>query len=286
MDPEAGLTTYQKAVLRDKEAQKLFATSSTLGEKISLLEGLTCLYYPGQKAVVVDIHGGGFCFKSVLDNDAYCAYLQKTFGYAVLNADFTLSYKKGYPTQILEIVSETHLFFEKYPQYRTLPLFVVGHSSGANLAVAVTLRLGNVAGCVLNYPFLDLARDPATRPLLPETFPNFLLSDWVTMYCPDKLLRKHVPVSPIYMDKLTAETFPPCFISVADHCRLKEDGIRFHEILDAAKVPNLLLSVDERHGFIERHMRNIFLTPEDPAVKNAQRVTDQSFAFLSKEAKL
>lgn len=114
MDSEAGLTTYEKAVLRDKEAQQAFAQAHPFGEKLSLLAGLTCLYYPGTKAVVIDIHGGGFCFKSVLDNDAYCAYIQKTFGYAVLNVDFTLSFKKGYPTQILEIVSETQLFLEKF----------------------------------------------------------------------------------------------------------------------------------------------------------------------------
>lgn len=286
MDSEAGLTTYEKAVLRDKEAQQAFAQAHPFGEKLSLLAGLTCLYYPGTKAVVIDIHGGGFCFKSVLDNDAYCAYIQKTFGYAVLNVDFTLSFKKGYPTQILEIVSETQLFLEKYPQYRTLPLLLVGHSSGANLAIASTLRLGRVRGCLLDYPFLDLARSQATRPSLPETFPNFLLDDWVRLYCPDKLLRKHIPVSPVYMDEKTAETFPPSCITVAKRCRLQEDGIRFHEILDAAHVSNLLLSVDERHGFIERHMRNIFLTPEDPAVQNAKAVTDESFLYLAKQAEI
>lgn len=283
MDQEEGLTIYEKAVLREKEAQQAFAQAHPYGERLSLLKGLTCLYYPGAKAVVIDIHGGGFCFKGVLDNDAYCAYIQKTFGYAVLNVDFTLSFKKGYPTQILEIVSETQLFLEKYPQYRALPLLLVGHSSGANLAISSTLRLGRVRGCLLDYPFLDLARNQATRPLLPEAFPNFLLDDWVRMYCPDKLLRKHVPVSPVYMDEKTAETFPPSVITVAKRCRLQEDGIRFHEILDAAHVNNLLLSVDERHGFIERHMRSIFLAPEDPSVMNAKAVTDQSFLYLAEQ---
>lgn len=278
---ENNLTTYEKAVLRDQEARKLFKETQTLGEKISLLpkSKLTCLFYPGTKALILDIHGGGFCFKNVLDNDIYCDYLAKTFDVAVLNLDFTLSYQKEYPTQLNEMVAELASFLQKRPLYKDFPLIVVGHSSGANLAAALTLLLGKrVKALLLNYPFLDLARDPSTRPLIPETFPDFLINDWVAMYCPNRELLTNPLVSPGYLEDFSS--FPPTYITVAEHCRLKEDGITFFDHLKNHGIDSVLQVVEERHGFIERHMRNVFLTPNDPSVINAKKVTDASFYWL------
>jgi acetyl esterase/lipase len=278
---ENNQTTCEKAVQRDREAQKLFKETKTLGEKIPLLpkSKLTCLFYPGTKALVLDIHGGGFCFKNVLDNDVYCDYLAKAFGVAVLNLDFTLSYQKEYPTQLNEMVAELTSFLQKRPLYQDFPLIVVGHSSGANLAAALTILLGKrVKALLLNYPFLDLARDPSTRPLIPETFPDFLINDWIKLYCPNNELLTNPLVSPIYLEDFSS--FPPTYITVAEHCRLKEDGFAFYDHLQKHGIPSFLQVVEERHGFIERHMRNVYLTPEDPAVINAKAVTDQSFAWL------
>lgn len=285
MSEENNLSTYQKALLREQDSFKELAEAKPFGSKLALLEdkpSLLSLVYPGTGAVVLDIHGGGFCFKSVLDNDVYCHYLQEKTNWAILDAAFTLSCHGSYPIQRNEILAELASFYRKWPLYRDLPLFIIGHSSGANLAASVTLGLqGKVRGVLLNYPFLDLAKDPATRPQLPETFPDFLLADWVRLYCPDKALLSDPLVSPNHLSKAQAEAFPPTLITVANHCRLKEDGIDFYQKLQAVSTPSKLLEAEERHGFIERHMRNVYLTPEDPAVINAKEVTDESLSFLS-----
>jgi acetyl esterase len=286
MSEEENLTTYQKAVLRDQDAQKLFRESKTLGRKIRLLSDspLCSLYYPGKKALVIDVHGGGFCFKSVLDNDVYCSYISKTFDLAVLNADFTLSYKAPYPQQLVEISGQLLALYRKYPELASeLPLYFVGHSSGANLAAALAVRMKDsirIAGCLLNYPLLDLAMDQSTRPVLPDTFPDFLLKDWITMYCPFPELLSRRDVSPLSMNIAEAASFPPSVITLAKKDRLQDDARNFAELLEEARVPHELLEVEERHGFIERHMRNVYLTPEDPQVVLAKKITDQSFEWL------
>src|SRR5574344_2847284 len=151
---ENNLTTYEKAVLRDKEARQLLHEAKTLGKKMrfSYNPKLTPLFYPGTKALIVDIHGGGFCFKSVLDNDVYCDYLSKTYGVAVLNADFTLSYLAPYPQQLVDISAEILSLLQKFNELATLPIYVIGHSSGANLAAALAIRFKEemrIAGCLL-----------------------------------------------------------------------------------------------------------------------------------------
>ena len=140
---ENNLTTYEKAVLRDKEARQRLRDEKTLGRKLrfSYNPKLTPLFYPGNKALIVDIHGGGFCFKSVLDNDVYCDYISKRFDVAVLNADFTLSYEAPYPQQIVDISAELVSLLEKENTLVGLPLYFVGHSSGATLAAACAIRL-------------------------------------------------------------------------------------------------------------------------------------------------
>src|SRR5574344_116284 len=287
MAEEENLTTVQKAALRDEEAQKLFRESKTLGRKIHLLKSssICSLFYPGKKALVVDIHGGGFCFKNVLDNDVYCDYISRTFDFAVLNVDFTLSYKAPYPQQLVEISGQLLTLYRKDPEIAMLPLYLVGHSSGANLAAALAIRMKDsmrIGGCVLNYPFLDLAMDQSTRPMLPDAFPDFLLNDWVKMYCPFPELLSRSDVSPLSLNSEEASSFPPSVITLAKKDRLQDDARRFANLLEESKVPNHWIEVEERHGFIERHMRNILTTPNDPEVVLAKNVTDESFTWLIK----
>jgi acetyl esterase/lipase len=284
---ENNLTTYEKAVLRDKEARQLLHEAKTLGKKMrfSYNPKLTPLFYPGTKALIVDIHGGGFCFKSVLDNDVYCDYISKKYNVAVLNADFTLSYEAPYPQQIVDISAELVSLLEKENALVAVPLFFVGHSSGATLAAACAIRLHNdmrISGCLLNYPFLDLAMDQSKRPVMPNTFPDFLLNDWISMYCPYKELLNRTDVSPLALSSESIIGFPPSVITVAKQDRLQDDGRRFASLLEEAHIPHLLLEVDERHGFIERHMCHVNDTPEDPAVIQAKKTTDESFDWLLK----
>ena len=287
MDIEEGLSTHEKAILRDRDTREEFSASSSYGEKVHLSrkKTLNCLYYPGTKPILLlDFHGGGFCFKGPLDNDAYCHFLNERYGFSILDFDFTSSAYKAYPTQLLEMRLEYRAFRKHNPNLQGYRLFLVGHSSGANLAAAFTellLKDGTQAdGLLLDYPYLDLTREPSTRPIIPETFPDFLLNDWNYMYCPYKELRDSPLVSPLKMSKKEASFFPPTYIVTSERDRLHDDGLLFSQLLASAGVPVFHFRADERHGFIERHMRNVYMTPDDPAVLYAKKITEQSYAWL------
>jgi acetyl esterase/lipase len=284
MGNEEGLSTRQKAVLREADAKKKLKDTETLGQKVYLLEGsdLTSLYYPGSRFLVVDIHGGGFCFKSVLDDDAYCAYLNKAFGCSVLNADFTLSQVAPFPRQINDISSEIASLIARFPNNHNLPLVVVGHSSGANLAASLALRQegGPIKGLILDYPFLDLAQDPSSRKSLPDTFPDGLLEDWIELYCPNKEDRLRLDVSPLLMSVKEAGGFPLTVIVVATQDRLMDDGMALADLLAKAGTPHKLIVAEQRHGFVERNLQKIFSDPWNPVVMATKKTVDESFEYL------
>jgi acetyl esterase len=288
MSLENNPSTYDKAVSQDKEAKEAMKTTATLGEKVSLSEGTTALLYRGQKGkgLLLDFHGGGFCFKSPLDNDAYCSFLNRTYGLTVLNFDFTPSCYKTYPAQLLEAKEQYKGLLQGFSDFQNEKLYLVGHSSGANLAAALTLLLRRegtiIAGLVLDYPYLDLTQDPSTRPVFPETFPDWLITDWTTMYCPYEELRHNPLVSPLIMSQEDAVLFPKTYIVTSETDRLHDDGVAFSELLKKAGVNAVHFRAQERHGFIERGMRNIFLTPADPKVQYSEKITKQEFDWLLK----
>ena len=286
---ETGKTTstYEKAVIQDKEARKALKEAKTKGEKLRLMKppSLTSLFYEGTKQLLLlDFHGGGFCFKSPLDNDEYCSFLNRMYGFNVLNFDFSSSAKGAYPTQILEAEKQYRNLLKKRPDLSGCKLFIVGHSSGGNLAAALTLLLRRegiaVSGLLLDYPLPDLSRAPASRPVYQETFPDWLLDDWTRMYCPSKELLTNPLVSPLLMSKEEAALFPPTYVVTSETDRLHDDGLVFAELLKQCGVPSEHFRAQERHGFIERHMRNVYLTPENPSVVYAKKITIQSFNWL------
>lgn len=286
MASENDKSTLEKAINQDGEAKEAMKTASTFGEKISLIEGMTALLYRGEKGkgLLLDFHGGGFCFKSPLDNDAYCSFLNKTYGLTILNFDFTPSCYKVYPAQLLETEEQYNRLLQRFSDFKNEKLYLVGHSSGANLAAALTLTLRRrgivVAGLVLDYPYLDLTRDPSTRPVFPETFPDWLINDWTTMYCPYEELRRNPLVSPLLMSQEDAALFPKTYIVTSETDRLHDDGVAFCELLQKAEVNAIHFRAQERHGFIERGMRNIFLTPDDSKVRYAEKITKQEFDWI------
>jgi Esterase/lipase len=284
---EDNLSTSEKALLRDRESRKALGVAATKGDKLRLLphRSLTCLFYLGTKPqLLLFIHGGGFCFKSPLDDDEYCSYLRDAYGFSVLNLDFSTSAKKSYPAQLLELRKEYRRFLALETGLANAPLYLFGLSSGANLATALTLMLRQetipVSGLFLGYPYLDLTRDPNTRPVFPETFPDWLLKDWTELYCPFPEVRANPLVSPLKMSSAEATLFPKTYVITSETDRLRDDGVAFETLLTRNGVEAFHFQVQERHGFLERNMKNVYTKPDDPGVLFAKKITRQAFTWL------
>ena len=278
-------STYDKALKEEDSYRASIGKIETWGEKLHLVPAtpdLVSLYYDGNDTLLINIHGGGFCYKHPLDNDAYCHYVSTTYCVSVLNVDFTSSVKWGFPLQLEEIAQQIKAILALHPKKR---LIVVGHSSGANLACALIIdSLRNhrftFSSAILDYPFLDLTLPGKDHSSAEGSWPDWLIDDWEYYYCPSKLDRFNPLVSPLTLSKKELKDFPPTYIVSCTRDRIQSDATKFDLLLHSVHVPSRLFLANERHGFIERNMVNVYHLPNDPAVRYAKSVVDQEMVYI------
>lgn len=274
-------STYAKVKRDDEGYRKSISTISTWGNKLHLLNNIPDLcsfYYPGGDTLVVNIHGGGFCYNHPIDDDALCKYISQTYCVSVLNIDFSTSVKWGYPVQICEIDRQIGSFLFEHPMRR---IIVMGHGSGANLAASLVMRwtknkTHKATALILNYPLLDLNRE---FPKEGDAFQNEANEDFIRFYAPYKINRKDPAISPVYMPKSVAKEFPSTYVVSCQNDQNKDDSVRFVNLLKSVKVDVRHYVSNEEHGFIEESMKDVYRLPNEAKVRYAKSIVDQAIVF-------
>lgn len=278
-------STYVKAKREDEGYRRTLNSIDTWGKKIRLLPAAphlwSLLYEGGLDTLIVNFHGGGFCYKHPIDDDALCQYISKTYCVTVLNIDFSSSVSWSYPVQLTEIERQLNAFLSERDFKK---IILLGHSSGANLAVSLFTRWmkdgkHKTSALVLNNPFLDLSKDASLRPMAEGLWPDELLNEWISFYAPNKISRKDPSISPLYLNKPVLKKFPSTYIASCSEDRLNEDAIKFAESLKANRIDVRIIEMPERHGFIERSMKDVYRLPNDPSVVSAKKIVDQEIVF-------
>lgn len=271
----------------DKKRLARYSRAALFGEKQTDTvcgERLTTLFYRGSGGLIVTVHGGGFASNCVYDEDAYCEYLRRTTGFNVASLDYMLSYKRGYPLQLNQCDAQIkRLAAETLRQGEKLVL--VGHSAGANLAAALTLKAMReqsyaVAANVLNYPALDSYKEARQRKRYWFTLSDRLMTQFSDLYAPRGEARKDALVSPLFMTDVEAAHMPPTLLVRARGDKLAEDADAYYEKLTKSGVSVKMIAARAPHGFIEGQMRKVFSQKTSAAVRYAKQVTDESIAWL------
>jgi len=211
------------------------------------------------KAVILDIHGGGWVIGNAQMGDRFNAARAKACGAAVVSVDYRLALRTPIADIIDDCLAAARWVLEDgLPEYRELPVFLVGESAGAHLAAATLLRLKawpalleRVAGAVLFYGVYDLAGSPSVHAAGPDT----LVLDGPAMAPAMRLLtpdmsdaeRRRPPLSPLYGD---LSGMPPAWMIAGDIDPLRDDTLqmaqRWREVADV----ELNLLPEAPHGFI------------------------------------
>jgi len=211
------------------------------------------------KALVLDIHGGGWVIGNARMDDRHNALRVQACDAVVVSVDYRLATRAP-----LQAIMDDCLAAARWtlgaglPEYRTLPVFVVGESAGGHLAASTLLRLKawpelmeRIAGAVLFYGVYDLAGTPSVQAAGPET----LVLDGPGMAPALRLLtpgmsdaeRRRPPLSPLYGE---LEGMPPAWMIVGDIDPLRDDTLhmvqRWREVADV----ELNLLPEAPHGFI------------------------------------
>ncbi len=208
--------------------------------------------------VVLFIHGGGW---SVGDLDTYDGIARRHVVGAdaiVVSIDYRLAPEHPYPAAVDDAWAATQWVAEHAADLGADPdrLAVAGDSAGGNLAAVVSQLARDADGPrlafqLLWYPAttfdtsLPSFTENATAPIL-----NVEGCKGCTRWYIGDLDMTEIPatLAPARADDLTG--LPPAYIAVAGHDPLRDDGVRYAELLTAAGVPVELHNAETLiHGY-------------------------------------
>lgn len=194
------------------------------------------LHPPGPaRAVILDMHGGGWVVGSAGLNDHLNADLVADAGLAIVSVDYRLlSEPRGV---LMEhaladcMAAGRWLADNAVERFGTDRLFLAGQSAGAHLAALTALalrdedRLGAFRGCVLVYGVYDLSGTPSARAAGPET----LILNGPTLAADlgrltpdrDEAGRRSPDISPLHAD---LHGLPPALFVSGDLDPLRDDS--------------------------------------------------------------
>lgn len=249
---------------------------------------LKALYFEsgsGKAPLIVEIHGGAFCFGRAKDDIGLCERLVKESGFNAVALDYRLAPRHRYPAQINdcadlvgEIINDKALDFDRDK------IILIGHSAGANLALNVALKNKCFVALILDYPWVELAEND--RKQYKASIPDRLLKLYAWWYCPGKKLRREKEVSPVYADKEHFTGLPVTLLITCGSDSLRADGIVLSDKLKEAGVKHRRVEfATARHGFVEivsggRMKKNFYTSAEE--VKEQEACYEKALAEIIK----
>lgn len=220
------------------------------------------LHPAGQaRAVVLDIHGGGWVVGSAGLNDRLNAHLVAEAGLAVVSVDYRLlNEPRGVflPDAVSDCLAAARwLVAHAAERFGADQLLLIGESAGGHLAALTALELRTSGqldaflGCIFVYGAFDLTGTPSVRNAGPDT----LLLNGPTMAADlarltpglDEARRRQPDISPLYAD-LTG--MPPALFLVGEIDPLVDDSRLMAAAWAGAAPAELVIAPASPHGFM------------------------------------
>ena len=210
--------------------------------------GLTRLliYRPlGQESLVcpvfVNIHGGGFVQGRAEDDGVYCQRIADSVGCAVVSLDYQLSPEHKFPVALEECYDAVKWITEQAALLRidAARLAVGGHSAGGNLTAAICLLARergefSVGYQVLDYPVLDMSRDPYSGDGRDTLLTAKAREFFTACYVREAADTRNPLVSPLFAANLAG--LPPALVISAEYDPLREEEELYVRRLQEAGV--------------------------------------------------
>ena len=216
----------------------------------------------------INLHGGGFVLLKADVDGAFCRRVSDEVGCTVVNIDYKLAPEHPFPAAVNEVYAIVKYFFDNAEKLNIDKnnIAIGGHSAGGNLATVICLKAKETQEfklClqVLDYPPLDIAKDPDLKTKYPKGSTKgirIVSPKMERMYNKCYVLpneAKNPLVSPIYAKDL--HDLPPALVITANKDRLAEEGEIYAKMLKNAGVPvTFKMFTGVGHGFtIEKSER-------------------------------
>jgi acetyl esterase len=209
------------------------------------------------RPVMFDMHGGGFILMHADSDEPMNVQFAEKVGCKVISVDYAKAPEYPFPVAVNQVYAVVKHVVEHAQEYGIDPsrMAVGGHSAGANLAAVTSLqsiKKGDFAfRCqVLDYPVLDLATSPYEKPSPKGSVPPRMATVFDRSYVTDLADARNPYVSPVYAPRKDLQGLPPAILIVAGKDSLRDEGVRYANMLKEAGVETELHEFpDEPHGF-------------------------------------
>lgn len=211
------------------------------------------------RAVVLDIHGGGWVIGDPRLDDALNAALVDACAVAVVSVDYRLVPRVPLQGAMDDCLAAARwLLAGGIPDLAGLPVFVLGESAGAHLAATVLLRLrsapdllARVGGAVLYYGVYDLGGTPRVHRAGADTLvldgPGMVAAlHMLTPGCSERA-RRAAPRSPLYGE---LSGLPPALLFGAERDPLCDDTTGLARRWAEVAEVELHVLPEAPHGFL------------------------------------
>jgi acetyl esterase len=213
------------------------------------VEGLPARKYtsaePGEKPLLLYLHGGGFVVGDLDTHDAPCRVLCRHAGVDVLAVEYRKAPENPFPGYVEDARTAFKWASERYER-----VAVAGDSAGGNLAATIAVEFDPVLALLI-YPVVDATVERRSRRLFGTGF--FLtdeLMEWYTgHFMPEGSDPADPLISPLLSPRLSESA--PALVVTAGFDPLRDEGEAYAEALREAGVPVLLRRFPGLfHGFI------------------------------------
>lgn len=195
-----------------------------------------------KRAVLLYLHGGGWCFGSIKSCSRFCTELSASADVVVAALDYRLAPENPYPAAVNDCVSAIQFLSTHADDFGidSTRISVGGDSSGGNLAVASTLKSNKaIHSLLLFYPVTNVS-EPYGKAW--QTYGNGYANDAEIMeaftdaYIPQQQ-RALGGVSPLMLTDAELIALPKTLLVAAERDVLYDQGVSFIERLHCLGVP-------------------------------------------------